>query len=138
MATIPGDSGLQLGVGSATRRRRLYLTLGNLMLLSGLYLLLYVGGLYVLPGDPVVLYSQGRQFLYTVSERLIVEEDKAPPEQRAANAQLIAPTDSEVVTMVTCWPPNGPDKFTQRVVIRAVPFAAAAPPVADVAAQTVR
>jgi sortase A len=285
MATISGESTLQMGVGPATRRRRLFWTLGNLMLVSGLYLLLYVGGLYaqaeyfvmaargdseieapralmgerdgtpdfvapvapsaesaaaepgmpafeapvlngearaaaaavaapetkverlmlpsvkldakvievgwevveqdgqrlavwevaeyavgqhrgsanpgeggnvvlaghvggfgqvfrdlyyVLPGDPVVLYSEGRQFQYTVSERLIVDEEGAPPEQRAANAALIAPTDSEVVTMVTCWPPTGPDKFKQRVIIRAVPFAASAPPVADVAPQTVR
>lgn len=93
---------------------------------------------YVRPGEPIVLYSNGRQFLYTVEERLVVDEDEAPPEQRAENAKLIAPTDSEVVTMITCWPPTGPDKFKQRVVIRAVPFASAAPPVADLAPQTVR
>lgn len=93
---------------------------------------------YVRPGEPVILYSDGRQFLYTVTERLVVDEEGAPAEQRAKNAQLIAPSDSEVVTMVTCWPPTGPKKFTQRVVIRAVPFAAAAAPVADVAPQTVR
>lgn len=93
---------------------------------------------YVRPGEPVILYSEGRQFLYTVQERLVVDEEGAPAEQRAKNAQLIAPTDGETVTMVTCWPPNGPNKFTQRVVIRAVPFEAAVPPVADVAPQTVR
>lgn len=93
---------------------------------------------YVRPGEPVVLYSEGRQFLYTVEERLVVTEEGVSAEQRAENARLIAETDSEVVTLVTCWPATGPDKFTQRVIIRAVPFAAAAPPVADVAPQTVR
>lgn len=93
---------------------------------------------YVRPGEPVILYSDGRQFLYTVKERLVVTEEGAPPEQRAENAKLIAPTDSEVVTMITCWPATGRDKFTQRVIIRAVPFEASAPPVADVAPQTVR
>lgn len=77
---------------------------------------------YVHPGEPVVVYSNGQQFYYVIHDRLIVDEDGAPPEQRAANAKLIAPTNYEVITMVTCWPPNGPDKFTQRVIVRAVPF----------------
>ncbi|NTW02010.1 MAG: sortase [Oscillochloris sp.] len=79
---------------------------------------------YVHPGEPVILYSNGQQFLYVVQDRLIVDEEGASAEQRAANAKLIAPTDHEVVTMITCWPPNGRDKFTQRVVVRAVPFSA--------------
>ncbi len=77
---------------------------------------------YVHPGEPVIVYSHGQQFRYVIYDRLIVDEDGAPPEQRAANAKLIAPTNYEVITMVTCWPPNGPDKFTQRVIVRAVPF----------------
>lgn len=79
---------------------------------------------YVKPGDQITLYSGGQQFLYTVQERLLVTEEGVSAEQHAANAQLIAPTDSEVVTMVTCWPAKGPDKFTQRVVVRATPFGA--------------
>jgi sortase A len=86
----------------------------------------------------VTIYSGGRQFLYTVEERLIVEEEGVPAEQRAANAALIGPTDEEVVTMVTCWPPNGPEKFTQRVILRAVPFEPSAAPAADIAQQSVR
>lgn len=93
---------------------------------------------YVRPGEPLLVYSAGRQFRYTVKERLVVTEDGAPPEQRAANAQLIAPTDSELVTLVTCWPLTGPDKYTQRVIIRAVPFEPTAAPVGDVAPQTIR
>jgi LPXTG-site transpeptidase (sortase) family protein len=93
---------------------------------------------YVLPGDQVTIHSGGRQFLYTVEERLIVEEEGVPAEQRAANAALIGPTDEEVVTMVTCWPPNGPEKFTQRVILRAVPFEPSAAPAADIAQQSVR
>ncbi|WP_129633768.1 sortase [Candidatus Oscillochloris fontis] len=77
---------------------------------------------YVHPGEPVIISSGGQQFHYVIYDRLIVDEDGAPPEQRTANAKLIAPTNYEVITMVTCWPPNGPDKFTQRVIVRAVPF----------------
>lgn len=78
---------------------------------------------YVKPGDQITLYSNGQQYLYTVRDRLLVTEEGVSPEQHAANAQLIGPTDQEIVTLVSCWPPKGRDKFTQRVVIQAVPFA---------------
>src|SRR5215213_4223600 len=79
---------------------------------------------YVKPGDQITLYSGAQQYLYTVQERLILDEEHVPPEQQAANARYIAPTGHEVVTLVTCWPPKGADKFTQRIVVRAVPFGA--------------
>jgi LPXTG-site transpeptidase (sortase) family protein len=77
---------------------------------------------YVNPGDQIALYSEGQEFLYVVQEHLVVDEEDVPPEQRVANARLIEPTDHEVVTLVTCWPPKGPDRFKQRVVLRAVPY----------------
>jgi len=83
---------------------------------------------YVKTGDQITLYSHGQQYLYTVQKHLLVTEEGVSPEQHAANAQLIAPTDREVVTLVSCWPPTGRDRFTQRVVIQAVPFAANAAP----------
>jgi sortase A len=83
---------------------------------------------YVKPGDQITLYSQGQQYLYTVRDRLLVTEEGVSAEQHAANAQLIAPTDHEVVTLVTCWPASGRDKFTQRVVVQAVPFTTTAAP----------
>lgn len=76
---------------------------------------------YLKPGDEVIVYSRGQPYRYLVSERIVVDEEGAPPEQRLANARYIAPTGYEVVTMVTCWPPNGPDKFKQRVIVRALP-----------------
>jgi sortase A len=102
---------------------------GNNIVLAG-----HVGGygkvfkdlFYVKPGDQITLYSAGQQYLYTVQERLLVTEEGVSAEQHAANAQLIAPTDHEVVTLVTCWPAKGADRFTQRVVVRATPFGAAA------------
>jgi sortase A len=83
---------------------------------------------YINPGDQITLYSGGQQYLYTVQERLILTEDGVSAEQQAANAQYIAPTGAEVVTLVTCWPPKGADRFTQRVVVRAVPFGTSAAP----------
>ncbi|KPV54001.1 peptidase C60 [Kouleothrix aurantiaca] len=80
---------------------------------------------YVKPGDQIIINSAGQEYLYTVQDRLLVTEEGVSPEQHAANAQLIAPTKQEMVTMVTCWPPKGPDRFTQRVVVRALPFSSA-------------
>lgn len=76
---------------------------------------------YVRPGEPVTIYSAGQQHQYVIKERLIVEETNASDEELQINAQLIGPTDAEQVTMITCWPPTGPKKFTQRVVVHAVP-----------------
>ena len=50
------------------------------------------------------------------------DEEGVPPKQRAANAEYIGPTKNEIVTLLTCWPPKGPDTCTQRVVVRPVPF----------------
>lgn len=94
---------------------------------------------YVRPGEQVIVYSGGQQFLYIIQERLVVDEEGAPLEQRLDNAQMIAPTGSEMITMVTCWPATGPDKFSQRVIVRAVPFGVGTPAdSASLGAQTVR
>lgn len=79
---------------------------------------------YVKPGDEITIYSKGQEYLYVVQERLVLLEEGVPPEQRAANARYIDPTDHEVVTLITCWPPNGKNKFTERVVVRAIPYGA--------------
>lgn len=77
---------------------------------------------HIKPGDHVLIYSRGQQYLYVVGERLVVEEEGVSAEQRAANARYIAPTESEMVTMVTCWPPWGWNKFSQRIIVRAFPY----------------
>jgi sortase A len=82
---------------------------------------------YVKPGDQITLYSGGQQYLYIVQDRLLVTEEGVSAEQHVANAQLIAPTNHEQITLVTCWPAKGSDKFTQRVVVRAVPFGSNTP-----------
>ncbi len=76
---------------------------------------------YLQPGNEVIVYSRGQSYRYVVHERIIVDEEGVPAEQRLANARYIAPTGYEVLTMVTCWPPSGPDRFKQRVIVRAFP-----------------
>lgn len=78
---------------------------------------------YTRVGDQVILYSNDRQYLYTIHERLIInDEDALPFEQRIANAHFLEPTPSETVTLITCWPPEGPDRYKQRIILRAVPY----------------
>lgn len=74
-------------------------------------------------GDEIALTSNGVRYLYTVSERLVVDEEGAPEHQRRANAALLEPTGFEALTLITCWPLTGPQRFTQRVIVRATPLA---------------
>lgn len=76
---------------------------------------------YVRPGEEIFVYTGEKKFAYTVTERLVVDEEGVPAEQRAENARYIEPTGTEMLTLVTCWPASGPKKFTQRVIVRAVP-----------------
>lgn len=73
-------------------------------------------------GDPITLYSNNQQYMYIVESQVLVTEEGVSPEQQAENARYIAPTDHEVVTLITCWPATGPKRFSQRVIVRALPF----------------
>ncbi len=76
---------------------------------------------YLKPGDLVQLYSGNQLDDYVVSDHILLDEVGQPLEKRLENARYIEPTDEEVVTMVACWPLTGPDKFKQRIIIRAKP-----------------
>ena len=57
-------------------------------------------------GDEVVLHADGRDYTYVVTDRFIIPDRNVPAEQRRQNAQWIKPTDTERLTLVTCWPYN--------------------------------
>lgn len=99
---------------------------GNIVLAGhvGGYGLVFKELFYVEPGDPIMVYSDGAQYRYVVSEKIVVDEEGVPAEQRIANARYIEPTNEEMVTLLTCWPPSGPNKFAQRVIVRALPLGA--------------
>lgn len=83
---------------------------------------------YLGQGDPILLESNNSQlYEYSVTERLVLDEVGVPMAQRRENAQYIEPTSNEVVTLVTCWPLTGPNKFSQRVIVRAAPLHPATP-----------
>lgn len=76
---------------------------------------------YLKSGDLVQLYSAGQVYDYIVSDHILVDEVGQPLQKRLENARYIGPTDEEMVTMVACWPLIGPDRFKQRIIIRAKP-----------------
>ena len=74
-------------------------------------------------GDQVMLYVAGQAYYYQVEERMILKEKGEPTEIRRQNANWIAATQDERLTMVTCWPYTN---NTHRLVVVARP---APPPV---------
>jgi sortase A len=71
-------------------------------------------------GDEIVLYAGDRAYAYTVTEKYILKEAGMPWAVRQKNAQWIAPTADERLTLVTCWPYEWPGN-THRVIVVAKP-----------------
>lgn len=49
------------------------------------------------PGDQAVVYYNGKKFVYTVRDKTVVE---------ATDISVLAPTDTPVLTLMTCTPPG--------------------------------
>jgi sortase (surface protein transpeptidase) len=73
------------------------------------------------PNDEIQLMRDGRSYVYRVTDSIYVNEATATESEQIANLSYINPTGSEMVTLVTCWPPSGPDRFSQRLIVRAWP-----------------
>lgn len=73
----------------------------------------------VAPGDEVDLYAGEGVYKYKVTEKLILREKDMPEEVRLQNAQWIASTKDERLTLVTCWPYTN---NTHRVIVVAKPM----------------
>jgi len=70
------------------------------------------------PGDEITLYVGETAYHYVVAEKHLLEEKGMPEEVRRSNAQWIAPTNDERLTLVTCWPYTS---NTHRLIIVAKP-----------------
>ena len=73
------------------------------------------------PNDEIQLIREGHTYVYRVLESIYVNEASATETEQIANLSYINPTGSEMVTLVTCWPPSGPDRYSQRLIVRAWP-----------------
>ncbi|GIK41343.1 MAG: hypothetical protein BroJett011_51760 [Chloroflexota bacterium] len=70
-------------------------------------------------GDKVTVYAGDQRFEYVVDLKTIVKEKGEPIEVRQRNAQWIASTTDERLTLVTCWPYTN---NTHRVIVVAKPL----------------
>jgi len=71
------------------------------------------------PKAIIQLYVGDTVYHYVVSEKQLLKERGEPSEVRYQNAQWIAPTPDERLTLVTCWPYTS---NTHRLIIVAEPY----------------
>jgi LPXTG-site transpeptidase (sortase) family protein len=72
-------------------------------------------------GDEILVFAGANQqqpYRYRVSQKLLVQEKGVPMEVRLKNAQLIAPTSDERLTLITCAQPGA----THRLIVIALPI----------------
>lgn len=69
-------------------------------------------------GDQIFLYVGETVYTYSVTELHLLEEKGRPVEERMQNAQWVAETNEERLTLVTCWPYTN---NTHRLIIVALP-----------------
>jgi sortase A len=70
-------------------------------------------------GDEVTIYTEKGQYMYVVTNMVLVKEEGVPPEQKAANAAYMNPTPDQTLTMITCWPYGIDD---HRLIVIAKPY----------------
>ncbi len=69
----------------------------------------------LVPGSRIeVLTDNGQQFNYQVQKVELVAEENVPLSQRLANARYLEPTREPVLTLITCWPPDG---YSHRIIV---------------------
>lgn len=71
------------------------------------------------PEAPILLYAGDAIYHYAVYEKHILKERGESAKVRYQNAQWIAPTEDERLTLVTCWPYTS---NTHRLIIVAKPY----------------
>jgi LPXTG-site transpeptidase (sortase) family protein len=77
-------------------------------------------------GDVTTLTNEaGEKFYYKVAKRYFINALNPSPDDIANGIIAIGPSDTEKVTLVTCWPkvdlPNAP-KWSKRLIIESVPM----------------
>jgi sortase A len=71
------------------------------------------------PQARILLYVDDEVYYYSLTEKHLLKEKGEPAKVRYQNAQWIAPTKDERLTMVTCWPYTS---NTHRLIIVARPY----------------
>ena len=58
-------------------------------------------------GDLITVYADGHRYDYAVESTVIVKEEGATPEEKAANVRWIGSYPDERLTLVACYPYTG-------------------------------
>jgi LPXTG-site transpeptidase (sortase) family protein len=69
-------------------------------------------------GDLLYLYSDEKEYVYQINNKMILPEKYEQPEVRRENARWIHASEDERITLVTCWPY---ETNTHRLIIVASP-----------------
>lgn len=70
-------------------------------------------------GDEVTVYTEKGQYVYVVTNEVLVLEEGVSDAQKARNARYMDPTPDPTLTMITCWP-YGVDNY--RLIVIAKPY----------------
>lgn len=70
-------------------------------------------------GDLIYVYSNTRERMFIVSNKMILPEQYESLQTRMENARWIQPSEDERLTLITCWPYQG---NSHRLIIVAVPY----------------
>ena len=55
-------------------------------------------------GDEVIVYTEKGQYIYVVTDMVIVKEEGASEAEKRRNARYMDSTPDLTLTMITCWP----------------------------------
>jgi sortase A len=72
----------------------------------------------VKPGDKLLIYSENKEFSYTIAVKMIYKERWQPVSVRLENSRWLGHSDDERITLVTCWPR---ESNTHRMFVIALP-----------------
>ena len=70
-------------------------------------------------GDEVIMYTEKGQYLYVITDIVLVKEVGVSEEQKRRNAAYMNPTPDLTLTMITCWPYGIDD---HRLIVIAKPY----------------
>jgi LPXTG-site transpeptidase (sortase) family protein len=73
-------------------------------------------------GDRITIISDTGTHTYAVTNITYVASESANSAEHIANMALLDPTPNEQVTLITCWPARGEQRFTQRLIVVATPI----------------
>jgi len=74
---------------------------------------------FLKPGDLIKIWTlDGKEYHYTVKEVKKLQEAGASMAQRLKNANVMDPTPTEQLTLITCWPYT---TYTHRLIVIATP-----------------